>query len=82
MIEARSLTKRYGDKVAVDHLSFSVEPGKITGFLGPNVAGKPNFGNRHFFTAAGHSSFRSSSAVMPMMAKMLRKVPLGKSWPA
>jgi ABC-2 type transport system ATP-binding protein len=40
MIEARSLTKRYGDKVAVDHLSFSVEPGKITGFLGPNGAGK------------------------------------------
>jgi ABC-2 type transport system ATP-binding protein len=40
MIEARSLTKRYGDKVAVDHLSFDVEPGKITGFLGPNGAGK------------------------------------------
>jgi ABC-2 type transport system ATP-binding protein len=40
MIEARSLTKRYGDKVAVDHLSFTVEPGKITGFLGPNGAGK------------------------------------------
>ena len=40
MVEARSLTKRYGDKVAVDHLSFSVEPGKITGFLGPNGAGK------------------------------------------
>ena len=40
MIEARSLAKRYGEKVAVDHLSFSVEPGKITGFLGPNGAGK------------------------------------------
>ena len=40
MIEARSLIKRYGDKVAVDDLSFSVEPGKITGFLGPNGAGK------------------------------------------
>ena len=40
MIEARSLTKRYGDKVAVDDLSFSVEPGRITGFLGPNGAGK------------------------------------------
>jgi ABC-2 type transport system ATP-binding protein len=40
MIEARSLTKRYGDKVAVDHLSFTVEPGRITGFLGPNGAGK------------------------------------------
>src|SRR5262250_121209 len=40
MIEARSLTKRYGDTVAVDDLSFAVEPGKITGFLGPNGAGK------------------------------------------
>jgi ABC-2 type transport system ATP-binding protein len=40
MIEARDLTKRYGDKVAVDHLSFTVEPGKVTGFLGPNGAGK------------------------------------------
>ena len=40
MIEAQSLTKRYGDTVAVDDLSFSVEPGKITGFLGPNGAGK------------------------------------------
>jgi ABC-2 type transport system ATP-binding protein len=40
MIEARRLTKRYGTKVAVDNLSFTVEPGKITGFLGPNGAGK------------------------------------------
>ena len=40
MIEARGLTKRYGDTVAVDRLSFAVEPGKITGFLGPNGAGK------------------------------------------
>jgi ABC-2 type transport system ATP-binding protein len=40
MIEARGLTKRYGDTVAVDNLSFSVEPGRITGFLGPNGAGK------------------------------------------
>ena len=40
MIEARGLTKRYGDTLAVDDLSFSVAPGKITGFLGPNGAGK------------------------------------------
>jgi ABC-2 type transport system ATP-binding protein len=40
MIEVRDLTKRYGDKVAVDHLSFSVGPGRVTGFLGPNGAGK------------------------------------------
>ena len=40
MIEARDLTKRFGDKVAVDHLSFTVQPGRVTGFLGPNGAGK------------------------------------------
>lgn len=40
MIEARSLTKRYGSTTAVDDLSFTVEPGKVTGFLGPNGAGK------------------------------------------
>jgi ABC-2 type transport system ATP-binding protein len=40
MIEARDLTKRFGSKVAVDHLSFTVQPGRVTGFLGPNGAGK------------------------------------------
>lgn len=40
MIEARGLTKRYGDKIAVDDLSFTVKPGIVTGFLGPNGAGK------------------------------------------
>jgi ABC-2 type transport system ATP-binding protein len=40
MIEARDLTKRYGDKLAVDRLSFTVQPGRVTGFLGPNGAGK------------------------------------------
>jgi ABC-2 type transport system ATP-binding protein len=40
MIEVRGLTKRYGDKVAVNGLTFGIEPGKVTGFLGPNGAGK------------------------------------------
>ena len=40
MIEVHDLSKRYGDKIAVDHLTFAVEPGQITGFLGPNGAGK------------------------------------------
>jgi ABC-2 type transport system ATP-binding protein len=40
MIEIHELTKRYGDVVAVDHVSFSVRPGIVTGFLGPNGAGK------------------------------------------
>jgi ABC-2 type transport system ATP-binding protein len=40
MIEARALSKRFGDKLAVDQLSFTVSPGQVTGFLGPNGAGK------------------------------------------
>ena len=40
MIEVRGLSKRYGEKIAVNDLSFDVVPGKVTGFLGPNGAGK------------------------------------------
>ncbi|GAA3904110.1 ABC transporter ATP-binding protein [Microbacterium invictum] len=40
MILAENLTKRYGDKTAVDDISFTVPTGKVTGFLGPNGAGK------------------------------------------
>jgi ABC-2 type transport system ATP-binding protein len=40
MIEAEGLTKHYGNKVAVDDLSFSVRSGVVTGFLGPNGSGK------------------------------------------
>ncbi|MEU8973362.1 ABC transporter ATP-binding protein [Streptomyces monashensis] len=40
MIEAQQLTKRYGEKTAVDGLDFTVKPGTVTGFLGPNGAGK------------------------------------------
>jgi ABC-2 type transport system ATP-binding protein len=40
MIEVENLSKRYNDKLAVDGLSFTVQPGIVTGFLGPNGAGK------------------------------------------
>jgi ABC-2 type transport system ATP-binding protein len=40
MIDVCRLTKRFGDAVAVDELSFTVQPGRVTGFLGPNGAGK------------------------------------------
>lgn len=40
MIEVRNLTKHYGDKKAVNDISFTVENGEILGFLGPNGAGK------------------------------------------
>ena len=40
MIELQGLTKRYGEKLAVNNLTFTVRPGMVTGFLGPNGAGK------------------------------------------
>ena len=40
MIEISGLTKRFGRTIAVDRLSFSVAPGRVTGFLGPNGSGK------------------------------------------
>ena len=40
MIEVRGLTKRYGATLAVDGLSFDIQPGVVTGFLGPNGSGK------------------------------------------
>ncbi len=40
MIEVENLTKTYGERTAVDHVSFTVNKGEILGFLGPNGAGK------------------------------------------
>ena len=40
MIQVENLVKKYGNHLAVDHLSFTIEKGKIYGFLGPNGAGK------------------------------------------
>ena len=39
MIEVQELSKRYGEKLAVDGLNSTVQPGMVTGFLGPNGAG-------------------------------------------
>ena len=39
-VEAKELSRRFGDFVAVDRVSFEVAPGEVFGFLGPNGAGK------------------------------------------
>ncbi|MGH7387804.1 MAG: ATP-binding cassette domain-containing protein, partial [Candidatus Methylomirabilales bacterium] len=40
MIEVEGLTKVYGNKTAIDNLTFTVQKGEVVGFLGPNGAGK------------------------------------------
>ena len=40
MIEVRNLVKKYGNHLAIDHLDFKLEAGRVYGFLGPNGAGK------------------------------------------
>src|SRR3712207_1753533 len=59
LIEARSLTKRFGDFVAVDGIDFAVARGETFGFLGPNGAGKS-------------STMRMIGAVSPRSAGTLR----------
>jgi len=49
LIAVSGLTKRFGRVTAVEGLSFAAEPGQVTGFLGPNRAGKPVTGLRHSF---------------------------------
>ena len=45
MIEVSSLSKRYGNHLAVDKVSFSIQKGEVVGFLGPNGAGKSTIMN-------------------------------------
>jgi lipooligosaccharide transport system ATP-binding protein len=59
LVEARSLTKRFGDFVAVDSVDFEVRPGEVFGFLGPNGAGKS-------------STMRMIGAVSPVTEGTLR----------
>jgi len=48
-IEVSGLRKRFGPTLALDGMSFAVQPGQVTGFVGPNGAGKPNIGFWQFF---------------------------------
>ena len=48
-IEIDGLRKRFGSTQALDGMTFTVQPGQVTGFVGPNGAGKPVTGLRHSF---------------------------------
>jgi ABC-2 type transport system ATP-binding protein len=84
-IEARQLSKRYGDHVAVDRLSFSVGRGEVVGFLGPNGAGKTTTmrmltgflpatdGSAHI---AGHDIFREPLAARRAVGYLPETPPL------
>ncbi len=85
MIETRSLTRRYGDRTAVDGLSFSVAKGEIVGFLGPNGAGKsttlkmlagflpPTEGSA---TVAGHDIIEARTEAQRCIGFMPESMPL------
>lgn len=85
MIEAKSLTRRYGSLLAVDQLSFQVEPGTVLGFLGPNGAGKsttmkmltgflaPSSGTANIF---GHDIQTDSLAARRQMGYLPEGAPL------
>jgi len=89
VIEANNLTKRYGEKTAVDDLSFTVKPGIVTGFLGPNGSGKsttmrlilgldaPTTGS----VTVGGKSYREFSAPLHEVGALLeaRSVHTGRS---
>ena len=85
MVEVKDMVKTYGDLVAVDHISFSVEQGEIVGLLGPNGAGKtttmriltcfmPATSGR--VTVCGHDVFNHSLEVRRNVGYMPENVPL------
>ena len=84
-IEVCGLTKRYGPTLAVDDISFQVEPGEVVGFLGPNGAGKTTTirilacflpATDGKASVAGHDVFRESTAVRRMIGYLPENVPL------
>src|SRR5215469_10951030 len=82
IIETRDLTRRFGDLVAVDHLSLTVERGEIFGLVGPDGAGKtttlrmlcglmtPSEGSA---SVAGHDVVRESQAVKDQIGYMAQR---------
>ncbi|GAA1994166.1 hypothetical protein GCM10009718_34970 [Isoptericola halotolerans] len=85
VVEVTHLRKTYGDKVAVDDVSFTVQPGEIFGILGPNGAGKTTTvetlaGLRHAdggtVTVLGHDTQRDPAAVKDLLGVQLQEATL------
>ena len=85
MIEVKNLVKKYGDHIAVDHLSFTVEEGHIYGFLGPNGAGKSTTMNmitgyigptEGSIMINGHDMLENPEQYITRVGKFLRKTSL------
>ena len=88
MITVENLTKSYGTRRAVDHLSFDVQPGRVTGFVGPNGSGKsttmrmmvgltrPDDGHVHDNGTAYHQLDRPVATIaLPSMRRRIRAGP-------
>ncbi|WP_402468497.1 ABC transporter ATP-binding protein [Isoptericola aurantiacus] len=82
VVEVRNLRKTYGDTIAVDDVSFAVEPGEIFGILGPNGAGKTTTvetlaGLRHAdggtVTVLGHDTQRDPASVKDLLGVQLQE---------
>lgn len=88
-ISARELTRYYGDLLAVDHVSFDVNPGELFGFLGPNGAGKtttisifmnlirPSGGTASVFgmdSVADSLSIRSTVGIVPEVSNVFPEI--------
>jgi len=85
VIEVKDLTKSFGKLVAVDHISFEVEPGQIVGFLGPNGAGKTTTlrvltgfmpASSGTATVVGHDVFSQSMKIREQIGYLPESTPL------
>ena len=84
-IETRNLTKRFGDFVAVDRVSFTVRTGEVVGYLGPNGSGKtttirmllgllqPSDGEGHVL---GYDIRTQAESIRPLVGYMSQKFAL------